>query len=210
MEWNESDNSPIRPWADSVISGRDCGGLEWFGFFDMMRSFARRFLRGQNLTKSPSDLASDLVLRELQDSKIANTIRNLPNCRAVEMFIHEVMKNHLLSYLRVRQAAKRGGQLRRIPLNGLDVMSEPGLDPAFMIDFVELLHKLETDAVEDMRCAGRIIRLEFYENLSQKDISVRLEISTTMVWRFRQSGLTRIRKQLEDLADGQKGVWRHE
>jgi len=87
------------------------------------------------------------------------------------------MRRILVDHARRVQSDKRGGQLRRQPLDGVDQAFDPD-----ELDFVELDAALTNLATQDER-AARIVELRFFAGLSVEDTALALDVSERTVAR---------------------------
>lgn len=104
----------------------------------------------------------------------------------------EAMRRILIEHARARGRVKRGGGLKRQPLDVVDLAVEA--DPAEILALDEAIGRLEE---QDAR-AAKIVRLRFYAGLSVDETAQALELSRRTVlrewafaraWLFRSLGL---------------------
>ena len=96
------------------------------------------------------------------------------------------MRQHLIDYGKRKQAAKRGGDARRVPLSGLLI---PFQDRA--VDLLTLHEALERLAEIDPG-AARVVDLKFFVGLSMSEVAQSLDIherTATREWTFASTWL---------------------
>lgn len=101
----------------------------------------------------------------------------------------EAMRRILIDRARAHASAKRGGKLRRLPLNGI-------LDLADGQHFSEILSL--DDAISRLQevspSAAEVVRLRFYAGLSTADTATALNVSARSIqreWNFARAWLAR-------------------
>jgi RNA polymerase sigma factor (TIGR02999 family) len=98
------------------------------------------------------------------------------------------MRNLLLEHARNRGRIKRGGKLRRVPLDVVDLAADTDVDEVHAID--DAMKKLEE---QDARMA-QIVRLRFFTGTSSEETARVLGISERTVrreWRLARAWLAR-------------------
>jgi RNA polymerase sigma factor (TIGR02999 family) len=88
----------------------------------------------------------------------------------------EAMRRILVDQARRKQAVKRGGRGRRVPLDAVDVGSDPAADE--LLDIDEALTRL---AAEDAQ-AARLIQLRYFAGLSVEDAAEVVGISRSTAY----------------------------
>ena len=104
------------------------------------------------------------------------------------------MRRILIDHARTKNAIKRGGEGKRIPLGLIDLAENQ--DPAQIMALEEAMNKLES---EDDR-AAQIVSLRFYAGLSVEQVALALDVSERTVvreWSF-------ARARLFELLSGEK------
>jgi RNA polymerase sigma factor (TIGR02999 family) len=89
----------------------------------------------------------------------------------------EMMRRILIDHARSRQAQKRGGSAMRVPLDGIELMSEPRADELIALD--DALKQLETLYPRK----SRVVELKFFGGLSFEEIAEALDVSRLTVMR---------------------------
>ncbi len=100
----------------------------------------------------------------------------------------QVMRRILVDYARARQAAKRGGGVRAVPLEEALVISPERDNDILAVD--EALNRLST--VDPRR--ARVVEMRFFGGLSVEETAAALDISTESVmrdWRLARAWLAR-------------------
>lgn len=100
----------------------------------------------------------------------------------------EAMRRILIDHARARGSAKRGGDLRRVPLSVVDLASADQLDEILAVD--EAVSRLEKVAAD----VAAVVRLRFYAGLSVQEVADALDISPRTVerqWAFARAWLFR-------------------
>jgi len=96
----------------------------------------------------------------------------------------EAMRRIILNGARDRKRLKRGGDLRRVDLDQVDLASETNVDEVVAVS--EALDELEReDAV-----AAQVVKLRFFAGLKQREVAAALGISLRSVerqWAFAQA-----------------------
>ncbi len=102
----------------------------------------------------------------------------------------QMMRRILVDYARANLRAKRGGELTRIALEGIDLpVSEPALNP----DVIALDAALEKLAEIDLR-RSRVVELRFFGGLSVEETAYVLQVSPDTIvrdWRVAKAWLFR-------------------
>jgi RNA polymerase sigma factor (TIGR02999 family) len=100
----------------------------------------------------------------------------------------QMMRRVLVDIARRRQAERRGGAMRRVPLDDVDVPA-PALNP----DLVAIDRALDQLAAVDPRKA-RVVELRYFGGLSMDEIAQTLDVSLRTVhndWAFARAWLFR-------------------
>ena len=88
-----------------------------------------------------------------------------------------LMRRILVDYAKARRTAKRGGDVKKLPLNEALAMAAPG-----NVDMVALDDALRRLAEIDPR-AARVVELRFFVGLTQEEVADVLDLSVTTVKR---------------------------
>jgi RNA polymerase sigma factor (TIGR02999 family) len=100
----------------------------------------------------------------------------------------EAMRRILVDQARRKQADKRGGQMRRVPLDAIDVGSAPSADN--LLDIDDALTRL---AAEDPT-AARLIQLRYFAGLSIEDAAEAVGLSRSTA--YQQWSYARVRLKM--------------
>ncbi len=153
--------------------------------YDELRRLAHYQLRRErpDHTLQATALVHEAYLRLIGQSRVS--WRNREHFLGVAA---QMMRRVLVDYARGRGRAKRGADLRRISLSGLEHMAATAA-----VDFSVLDDALTALETLDAR-KGRIVELRYFGGLSIEETARVLEISTATVereWRFVRAFLQR-------------------
>lgn len=154
--------------------------------YDELRALARcRLAReGANPTLAPTALVHEAYLRLAGAGEARFASRR--------QFFHaaaEAMRRILVDHARGKTRLKRGGSMRREPVNVLDLAAEPDDEQILALD--EAIRRLE----EQMPQAAAVVRLRFFAGLSTEETAECLDISPRTVsreWTYARASLYRM------------------
>ncbi len=140
-------------------------------------------------TLQATALVHEAYMRLIGDERLNDSDRStFYRCAA------EAMQRILIEHARARNASKRGGGSRRLPLDVLDLAADA--DPATIVALDEAFLRLsEQDSV-----ASEVARLRFFAGLSVEQTSAALGISERTVkreWAFARAWLHRALQEPE-------------
>ncbi len=153
--------------------------------YDELHDLASRHMRGErpNHTLQPTILVHEAYLRLTGEPEVTwNGRAHFFGAAA------EVMRRILVDHARARVAAKRGGNLRRLPLDDANELSADQPEEVIAID-----EALEALAAIDAQRA-EIVKLRFFGGLSVEQVAEALDVSTRTVvrqWQFARVWLYR-------------------
>jgi RNA polymerase sigma factor (TIGR02999 family) len=101
----------------------------------------------------------------------------------------EAMRRILIEHARSRGRLKRGGSMRRLPANVLDLASAPDSEQILALD--EAIGRLEQESPQ----AAAVVRLRFYAGLNIEETAEALNISPRSVnreWTFARAWLFQV------------------
>jgi RNA polymerase sigma-70 factor (ECF subfamily) len=136
-----------------------------------LHQVAARLLRGapDDNSLQPTALLHEALIRLLDGQALARA----PNRAYFFGAVARAMQNALADHARRRRAAKRGGNLQRVPLDAmLAAIDERG------IDTLALHEALKQLAVHHER-AGQVVTLRFIGGFTVEEVAQQLEISPT-------------------------------
>ena len=152
--------------------------------YDELRTLARHRMASENVghTLCATALVHEAYLRlEKGDARFANRAH----------FFHaaaEAMRKILIEHARRRDAVKRGGGQKRVPLNVLDLAAMP--DTEQILAFDDAIQRLG----QEMPQAAAVVRLRFYAGLDIDETAEALGISPRTVdreWTYARAWLFR-------------------
>jgi RNA polymerase sigma-70 factor (ECF subfamily) len=167
-------------WSDGSDSARDA--LLPLVYEDL-RQIAGRYLRRERPghTLQPTALVHEAYLRLIDQRRV--DWRNRAQFVALAAVM---MRRILVNHARDRSAAKRGGQVERVPLtDAADALAMPQVDVIAIHDALDRLHELDARK-------SRIVELKFFGGLTTGEISEVMEISPATVereWSFARAWL---------------------
>lgn len=98
------------------------------------------------------------------------------------------MRRILVEEARRKQRLKRGGEGRRVPLDGIDVPY--GMKPEELLDLHEAISKLEQESAEK----AKVVQLRFFVGMTHEEVAHVLGVSAVTVrrhWRYARAWLRR-------------------
>lgn len=153
--------------------------------YDQLRAIAQQRMSSENPghTLQATALVHEAFLRLVGPRKI-------PWQNQAHFFVAaaEAMRRILLDHAKSKRRQKRGGAVRRVPLNVLDLANSENIDEIVALDdAVRRLEQQEPDA-------GSVVRLRFYAGLSVDEVAQVLGLSPRTVdrrWKFARAWLFR-------------------
>jgi RNA polymerase sigma factor (TIGR02999 family) len=154
--------------------------------FEDLRQLARKHFRREpdGHTLQPTALVHEVYVRLAGQRKV-----EWDNRAQFFAFAAMLMRRILVDHAKARRTAKRGGGVRKLPLD--DAFAMPGGED---LDVLRLDQALDELAGIDPRQA-RIVELRFFVGLTQEEVAEVMELSVTTVkrewrsarlWLFRQ------------------------
>lgn len=142
--------------------------------FEDLRRLARKQFGAESPghTLQPTALVSEVYMRLTDQRKVEWESR-----AQFFAFAAMLMRRILVDHAKARRAAKRGGDVLKLPLDEALVMPAPG-----NVDMVELDLALDRLAEIDPR-AAQVVELRFFVGLTQEQVADVLEVSVTTVKR---------------------------
>lgn len=148
---------------------------------ELRRMAASQMRRERHLvTLQPTALVNEAWLR------LAGDRADFENRRHFFCAAGESMRRILVEHARQRRAQKRGGQLERVTLSGIDIPDE-----AAGLDVLEIDEALTRLAAERPRLA-ELVTLRFFAGLSIEDAAAALDVSPATAkrdWAFARAWL---------------------
>lgn len=98
------------------------------------------------------------------------------------------MRRLLVEQARSKRRLKRGGDMQRIPLDGLEISSD--VPPDALIDLDEALSKLERESPEK----AKVVQLRFFVGMNHEEVGKALGVSAVTArrhWRYARAWLRR-------------------
>jgi RNA polymerase sigma factor (TIGR02999 family) len=170
----------LREWADGSQSALEV--LTPLVYAEL-RQLARNYLRGEapGHTLRPTALVHEAFLRLLGGSA--------PGCQNRSQFYGvaaRVMRQILIDHARTREALKRGGAIRHVPLEEALVLSfERDSDLVALDDALERLAKIDPRK-------SQVVELRFFGGLSVEETAEAMKVSEKTVrrdWQFAKAWL---------------------
>jgi len=162
--------------------------------FEDLRQLARKQFRRESEahTLQPTALVHEVYVRLVGQRKV-----EWQNRAQFFAFAAMLMRRILVDHAKARHAAKRGGKVRKLPLEeGLTVAGDDG---AGDVDVVALDRALTDLAAIDPRQA-RIVDMRFFVGLTQEETAEVLEVSVTTVKREWRSARLWLFQRISQLA----------
>lgn len=167
-------------WRDGNDSARDALlPLVYEDLRQIAGSYLRRERPGHTL--QPTALVHEAYLRLIDQRRV--DWRNRAQFVALAAVM---MRRILVNHARDRSAAKRGGQVERVPLTDVaDALAVPQVDVIAIHEALDRLHELDARK-------SRIVELKFFGGLTTDEISEVMEISAATIereWSFARAWL---------------------
>ncbi len=160
--------------------------LMYSRFYRMARHLLAEEPSGLSL--QPSDLLDEAVVRILQ----SNLLHTAPNRVYLLRAVGRLMRRVLVEHARRRQAEKRGGKFRRLPLDALlDYYERQEIDTVALHDALEVLSSLHERAA--LAITWRTIG-----GCSEAEVAELLGVSVSTIQKDTQFARAWLRKQLAD------------
>lgn len=151
------------------------------GIYAELRPMASKLMRGERIGHSlqTTALMHEALIRLMGTNWEAKAWENPGHF--IEAFCRN-MRYVLVDHARCKAAEKRGGALRRVPLN--DALEMCASDPEKLLSLSELLERLAncTSLVEPQRKA-KVVLLRVFGNLSEAEIAAAINTSAATVRR---------------------------
>ncbi|MBD3237386.1 MAG: sigma-70 family RNA polymerase sigma factor [Candidatus Eisenbacteria bacterium] len=168
--------------SGSVDSPREFDEL--FGLvYDEVRGIAGHLMRAERTghTLQPTALVHEAYL------KLKYRTRMVPRSREhVIALVAQAMRRILVSYARAHRAEKRGGDQRRVTLDGRSLAGEDEAEPIAVLALEAALEKLAADTETGPRKV-RVIELVYFGGLSLEEAASVLDVSERTIrrdWRY--------------------------
>jgi RNA polymerase sigma factor (TIGR02999 family) len=151
--------------------------------YNELRRLAASYLRRERPghTLRPTELVHDAYLRLIDQRQV-----NWKNRAQFVGLAAVMMRRILVNHARERAADKRGGDVQKVPLSGVDVASAPQ-----DVDVIALHSALDQLEAIDQR-KSRIVELRFFGGLTTNEIAEVLHISPATIerdWSFARAWL---------------------
>ena len=98
------------------------------------------------------------------------------------------MRRLLVEQARSKQRLKRGGDMQRVPIEGLEISSD--VPPDALLDLDEALGKLERESPEK----AKVVQLRFFVGMNHEEVGKALGVSAVTArrhWRYARAWLRR-------------------
>lgn len=150
--------------------------------YQELHVLAQRLMRGEQTghTLQPTALVNEAYMRLLDGKSEWENRRHFFGAAA------RAMRRVLVDHARKRNAAKRGGGVDKITLDGLEIAA-----PESAVDLLALNEALEELALAGPRL-GRIVELRYFGGLSIEETAAVMEVSAATVkrdWQFARAWL---------------------
>jgi RNA polymerase sigma factor (TIGR02999 family) len=152
--------------------------------YDELRRIAGRLMRRERAdhTLQPTALVHEAVLQLLQGGFLSK----IPNRHYFFAAATNAMRRILLAHHEKRTTAKRGGTLRRVPLDDvLDQLAEQKIEVGGLIEALNQLEKLDERQAQ-------IVTLRYLNGCTIAEVADLLDVSESTVegdWRFARAWL---------------------
>ncbi len=170
---------------DDLADGRAKASEELFPLvYEQLRGLAASYLRTERTdhTLQPTALVHEAYL------KLVEPGTDQPRTRThFQALASQVMRNLLVDHARRHNSLKRGGNLQRVPLTGLDASEAP--TSADVLDIDRLLTRLAGLSPS----TARVVELRFFGGMTNEAIALATAVSLSSVereWRFARAWLT--------------------
>jgi RNA polymerase sigma factor (TIGR02999 family) len=171
-----------------LVSGESSAANELLPLvYEQLRALAGSYFRGQpgDHTLQPTALVHEAYIKLINPDSVADkNYRGRAHFMAVAA---TAMRQILQDRARRKRAAKHGGELERVTLDGVHTPSDQSI-----VDMVALDDALSRLAEADPR-AARIVELRFFGGLTNDEVAQVLELSTRMIekeWRRTRAWLS--------------------
>lgn len=164
--------------------------------YDDLKHLARR-ISGE--FRSGETLRTTALLHEAYARLAGRSLPPLENRRAAMALMATVMRRVAVDHIRARTAAKRGGQMKQVPLEEAAALSQSGNPDELILGIDHALAQLTTFAPE----LARLVELLFFVGLSQAEVANLDDTSERSVrrsWRKARAWLHRL--MTEEDTDG--------
>jgi RNA polymerase sigma factor (TIGR02999 family) len=151
--------------------------------YDELRDLAERYMRAQNPAHT---LQTTALVNEAYIRLVAREAQGWESRAHFIGVAAKAMRSVLVDHARRRNAGKRGGARRRVPLEGAAILTEDPSDDLLAID--EALSRLS--ATDEQK--GRVVELRFFGGLTNDEAASVLGVSSATVkreWRFARAWL---------------------
>ena len=185
----ESDNPPVHEMSRLLMQAddgdmRSCGALLPL-VYEELRELAVHRMAGERKdhTLQATALVHEAYLRLVGDSKVRAGGRAYFFAAAAE-----AMRRILIEHARADKGAQRGGNLRKLPMDVVDLATAD--DPEQIMALDEAISRMEQQDPE----AARVVRLRFFAGLSVEETAEALGVSPRTVkreWAFARAYLFR-------------------
>ncbi|MFK7958822.1 MAG: ECF-type sigma factor [Lysobacterales bacterium] len=164
--------------------------------YDDLKHLARR-ISGE--FRSGETLRTTALLHEAYARLAGGSLPPLENRRAAMALMATVMRRVAVDHIRSRTAAKRGGNMKQVPLEEASALSQSGNPDELILGVDHALAQLSAFAPD----LARLVELLFFVGLSQAEVAQLDDTSERSVrrgWRKARAWLHRI--MTEEGADG--------
>jgi RNA polymerase sigma factor (TIGR02999 family) len=136
-----------------------------------------------NHTLQPTALVNEVYLRLQKEGRF-----DVSNKARFFYAAAEAMRRILIEHARARGRQKRGGAMKAVPINLLDLASEENSDTILILD--DAICRLEEQSPQQ----AEVVRLRFYAGLSVEETARAMNVSEVTVkraWRYARAWLWR-------------------
>lgn len=151
--------------------------------YEELRAIAERYMRSQ---RGGHTLQTTALVNEAYLRLVAREEQGWESRAHFMGVASKAMRSVLIDHARRRGAGKRGGGLRRVPIEGAAILTDDPADDLLAID--EALSRLS----EFDEQKGRIVELRFFGGLTNEDTAHAVGVSPATVkreWRFARAWL---------------------
>jgi RNA polymerase sigma factor (TIGR02999 family) len=155
--------------------------------YDELRRLARGYLRRERFdhTLQPTALVNEAFLRLINQSLV-----KWQNRAHFFGIAARLMRQVLVNHAEARQAAKRGGEARRVSLNDVDhFVEEQEVDLVALNEALKRLERIDPSQ-------GQIVELRFFSGLTIEEIAEVMDISPATVKREWVTARAWLRREL--------------
>ena len=185
MTANESADRPnITTLLEKMAAGESDAANELLPMvYDQLRSIARVRMRSESPghTLQATALVHEVFMRLIGERKVPWQNRAHFYSTAAE-----AMRRTLIDHAKAKRRQKRGGAVKKVPLNVADLAHQD--DPENILALDDAIRRLEEQNPE----AAKIVQLRFYAGLSIDDTAAAMELSPRTVdrrWKFARAWL---------------------